>query len=275
MPRWTRKRGEFLSKTRRITDGELLHLLAQISEPESVEFDERVYQSLQTVKSASAKALVWMAAAAALGILSHLKVLTRAGASGLEISPTVFAHAALVALSVSSMIFCFSYCKQSFLHTWFAWKLKDSSPSEKVRYLLRYPDAYRHFAFLPASIGYPRFMFANRNNWPQMVYLVLVVIGLVTCSLASMWLWAQLALDVWTAPNVNKTLSVLIIALSGAVTLLGWFSPFYYDFPRLYTHYGLVDLLGRREGERSTAAHLKIRRCAERMDLVEKSEQGT
>lgn len=273
MPRWTRKRGEFLSKTRRITDGELLHLLAQIDESESIEFDERVYKSLQTVKSASAKALVWMGVAAALGILSHLKVLTRAGSSGLEISPAVFAHAALVALSVSTMIFCFSYCKQSFLQTWFAWKLNDgNSPSQKVKYLLRYPDAYRHFAFIPTSIGYPRFMFANRSSWPQVVYLLLFTIGLVGCVIASTWLWVQLALDVWTAPGVSKTLSTLIIALSGAVTLLGWFSPFYYDFPRRYTHYGLVDLLGRLEGTRLSEAHLRIARCAERMDLVERQD---
>lgn len=270
MPRWTRKPGEFLSKTRRITDGELLHLLAQISASESHEFDERVYKSLQAIKSASAKALFWMATAATLGILSHLKVLTKASSSGLEISPAVFAHAALVALSVSTMIFCFSYCKQSFFHAWFAWKLKKSSPSEKMRCLLRYPDAYRHSVFLPASIGHPRFMLANRSSWSQLVYIALLIIGLVTCAIASMWLWVQLALDVWNAPSVNKTLSMLTILLSSAVTLLGWFSPFYYDFPRLYTHYGLGELVGRLSGEQLTAAHLRIIRCAERMDLAEK-----
>jgi hypothetical protein len=272
MARWHRTKKLYLVKSRRMTDGELLHLMLGKTPRAFSEFDGQVYQSLQGVKAAAGKAALWVLGSAAFAVLSHFRVLRGVRASGLDVAPEIFSHAALVGLSLSTAIFCFAYSKQTYMQVWFAWKFKSGSPALKAECLLRFPDAYWHFSYLPGAVGYPPFLIGGRNLWLQLAYVVLVLVSLVICAGGSFALWFVVARDVWNAPNLGPTVSLLTIILSAMVTLLGWTAPFYYDLPRRYTHNGLVELLTARQGDELAAAHLRVYRAALNMGLASRGE---
>jgi len=269
MARWKRRRGAYLVKYRSITDGELLHLLTGDAANVITDFDRTIYTSLLRVKSTTQKSLLWVVGFTALGTLSHFNVLKGANAAGLELAPAIFSHVALVAASLAGAWFCFNYTKQTFLQVWFAWKLKVGTSAFKARCLLTFPEAYWHFAYLPGAIGYPPFYMARQSLWPQLMYLLLVIVALAIGGVGSLTLWVVLARDALANSQINHTVSILTVAFCAAVTLLGWLSPFRYDFPRRYSHMGLVRLLGMREGERNAAAHRRLIRIADRVGLVE------
>jgi hypothetical protein len=275
MPKWQRTRGKYLAKTAKITDGEMLHLLLGQSPYGDDQLDERFYQSFQAIRSSTFKSIFWIIGACAFGVLSHFGVLKSASASGLEVSPTIFSHTALLALSFSTASFCFVFCKQTYIQSWFSWKMKSGTPAQKAKSLLMFPEAYWHFNFLPSAIGYPQHIIAKRAAWGQLLYLFLVLASLAIFSMGSIALWIMLVTDVWYSTGINGITSTLTIALSGVVTLLGWTSPFSYDFSRNYTHHGLVNLLHRRQGEKLTEAHVRIYLAAQRMDLVEPTNPGS
>jgi hypothetical protein len=260
--------GAYLAKSRRITDGELLHLLTQHPSTKITDFDNTLYGSLQNVKSETRKSLIWVVGFAALGVLAHFNFVKEASAAGLELAPTVFAHVALVGGSMSGAWFCFTYTKQSFLQAWFGWKLKAGTPAFKAECLLRFPEAYFHISYLPGSIGYPPFYLARQSMWPQLVYVLLFLIAVVVGGVGSIALWIMLASDVLANSQINHTVSTLTVVFCAAITLLGWTSPFRYDLPRRYTHTGLVALLTKRTGQRSTEAYRRILRAAARMGLI-------
>ena len=268
MSRWTRAPGEYLVKYRRFTDGELLHVLTGRPEGGISDFDRSVYAALQTVKAAAIRWFVWAASFSALGILSHFKALRTVSGAGLEIAPEIFAHVALVGLSVTTAGLCFSYTKLTFLSAWFSSKLKVGTPSSKAEYLLTFPDAYWHFSYLPGAIGLPRFFIAKRGYWPQLIYLLLVIVALMGAAIGSIALWVMVMLDVLRGGVIASAVSIGTVIFSAALGLLGWCSPFYYDYPRRYGHMGLVNLLGRRQGERNAEAHRRIELVALHMGLV-------
>ncbi|MBO9622221.1 MAG: hypothetical protein J7500_05865 [Sphingomonas sp.] len=267
--RWHRKRGDYIVKTAKLTDGELLQLMLKPNPQNREALDERYYQSFREIRESSKKAFLWILGAAAFGILSHFGVVKSARASGLEVLPAVFSHTALLALSFSSTAFCFSYSKQTFIQVWFLAKLRNAGPEQKADSLLRYPEAYWIFHFLPAAIGYPKHIRGPRIGWGQLVYVILLIIAIAIFAVGSLWLWLAVASDVWRSAYQNHTVSVLVITLAGAVTLLGWASPFYYDWPRKYQHIGLVNSLAKLEGAELRAAHMRIFHAAARMDLID------
>jgi hypothetical protein len=266
--RWKRRPSRYLVKSRRITDGELLHLLTGKPSKGVSEFDRSVYSSLRAVKSATVKSLLWTIAFGALGVLAHFNVVKAATALGLEVAPTVFSPVALIGLSIASASLCFSWTKQTYLQAWFSWKFKCGNPGLRAEYLLIFPEAFWHFSYLPGNIGNPPFLMARRSLWIQLAYLLLILIVLVVGTLGSLALWYILAEDVWTTSALSHSVSVLTVVFSGAISLLGWLSPFYYDLPRRYTHMGLVNLLGKLEGESNAKAHRRLIRVADRMGLV-------
>jgi|tagenome__1003787_1003787.scaffolds.fasta_scaffold20954289_2 hypothetical protein len=268
MARWSRRSGTYLVKSRRIADGELLHLLTGNASDAITDLDTAAYASLLRVKTATSKSLIWVVGFNALGILAHFNVVKGASAAGLELAPTVFTHVSLAGASLTGAWFCFNYTKQTFLQAWFSWKFKVGSPAFKARCLILFPEAYWHFAYLPANIGYPRFHFARGSTWPQLFYLLLVLVALIVGAVGSIGLWVVLARDVLANSQITHTISVLTVVFSAATILLGWLSPFRYDVSRRYTHMGLVSLLGKREGERNAEAHRRLVRVADRMGLV-------
>jgi hypothetical protein len=108
----------------------------------------------------------------------------------------------------------------------------------------------------------------RRSLWPQLIYLLVVIVALVVGSLGSIGLWILLAHDVLTNSQISHSISVLTVVFSGAMILLGWLSPFRYDFPQRYNHLGLVTLLNKRTGERNAEAHRRVIRVAARMGLI-------
>lgn len=271
MVNWVRKKDQYLVKSRKLTDGQILHLLLW-EDSNSSEFDERIYESLQSIRSACGKSILWVVGSAAFAILYHFKVLKGVSNSGIDVSPVIFGHAALVAMSASLTIFCFSYCKLTYIQSWFSARLKDSTVNKKALYLLKYPDAYWYFTYLPSFIGYPKYIIPKRGSWVQVIYAILVIIVLLIFALGSIGLWLSVAFDVWNSAGISSTLSVCTIILSTAIVILGWLSPFYYDFPRKYDHYGLVDMLGKLTEENLTAAHVRIFRAATNMNLTDRQE---
>jgi hypothetical protein len=268
MARWSRRSGPFLVKSRRIADGELLHLLTGNSSDEITKLDEAAYASLLRVKAGTSKSLIWVLGFNALGMLAHFNMVKGASAAGLELAPTVFTHVSLVGASLTGAWFCFNYAKQTFMQAWFSWKFKAGTPGFKAKCLLLFPEAFWHFAYLPANIGYPPFHFARGSTWPQLFYLFLVIVALIVGAIGSIGLWIVLARDVLANSQISHAVSILTVAFSAATILLGWLSPFRYDVSRRYTHTGLVNLLAKREGERNTQAHQRLIRVAARMGLI-------
>lgn len=268
MARWTRKPGDFLVKSRFIRPGELLHILTGRRADAITEFDDAVYASLLKVKASTSKALLWVLVFNALGLLTHFNMIKGATAVGLELAPAVFTPAALVGASVAGAWFCFSYTKQTFLQSWFDWKLRIGTPALKAECLLLFPEAFWHFAYLPANVGFPPFVIARGSTWPQLAYLLLVVVALVVGSIGSIDLWIVLARDILANTQVNHSIAVFTVVFCAATTLLGWLSPFRYDVPRRYSHVGLITLLNVREGERNAKAHRRLIRVADSMGLV-------
>lgn len=269
MARWKRTKDKYLTKSRSMPDGEILHLLVADASHRVTDLDERIYASLEAVRSSTNKAAYWVLGASAFGILAHFRVLKGISTSGFDVAPTIFFHAALATLSIAAAAFCFSFCNQTFIQSWFAWKFKQGTSSLRAELLLRFPDAYFYFVFLPANIGLPKHIHANRKNWPQLASLILILIALIIFSIGSLMLWGVLIADVWYAQGVGRTLTVLTIGFSVTLALIGWMAPFYYEFPRSYTHYGLVNLLTKMEGEDLRRAHLRLHRVASRMGLVD------
>lgn len=265
---WNRKANSYLVKSKKMTDGEMLHLLVRSSDHDNLnDLDEKIYRSLQDVRGEAHKALFWVLGSSAFGVLSHFQVLRGLSNSGLDLSPTIFNHAALLALSFSTAAYCFLFSKQTFLQTWFSWKFKSGSPRDHALLLVKYPDAFWHFYYLRSAIGYPANILYSRSIWPQVIYLILVIIALVAFAGGSIALWCALVMDVWLAPNVSEAISIATIALAVTVTLLGWMSPFYIDGARHYDHHGLVNLLQKRTGARLSRAHQRIILVAHRMGL--------
>ena len=269
LARWRRDRGNPLVKTRRITDGELLHLLVGGRGGVTDERDERIYEALLSVKSNTAKALTAGIVASALAVLAYFGVLQRVSASGLEVSPIVFDHLALVALSLTSAAFAVSYSKQTLLQAWFAWKFRRGDAGDRARCLLLYPEAYWYFAFQAANVGCPPHILARRTGWMQILFLLLLLVAIGLYVAGFLLLWGALAVEVWHSTAVPRAVSVLTVAASAAAMILSALSPFRLDLPRSYTHYGLVELMGRRSGGALDEAHRRVARARIRMGLVD------
>lgn len=251
-----------------MSDGEVLHLHLGQSPNLRTEVDDRIYLSLQNVRSDARKAAIWLFGASVFSLLSHFGFLTSLSASGMVVAPTIFSHAALLSLSVSSMIFCFSYSKMTYLQTWFQHKYTVDEPSDRAKLLLTYPDAFWHFQFLRSAIGTPPFIFSEGGIIGQVVSLVLILLGLVIGAIGSIALWITIAIDVWQNSSLNNALTWFTILLSLITAMLGWTAPFYYSSHRKYKHYGLVITLGQLSSEKNIEAHKKITSIAERMGLV-------
>jgi len=272
MGRWRRTKLEPLVKSRRMTDGELIHLVADQRPVPTDDRDERIYESLMSVKSSSAKAIAASIVATALAILSYFGVLQRVSASGLEVSPVVFNHLALVALSLTTAVLSTSLSKQTFLQAWFTWKFKRGDSAERTQCLLLYPEAYGYFAFLRTNIGYPPHVFARATGWMQLVFILLLLTMIVIYLAGFVALWGTLAVQVWNSTEIDKTVSVLTVVSSATALVITALSPFYYDIPRTYTHYGLVNLLGKLEGGQLELAHRRIVRARIRMGLIDEPD---
>lgn len=269
MPRWKRTAKDRLIKSRRMTDGEILHLLVGTDSASINSLDVEIYASLQNVRSFTLRTVLWCVAAAVFAVLSHFGVLKTASAAGLELAPQVYAHAALIAVSATGAAFCLSFSKLTFLQSWFARKFTVGSPKERAELLLRFADAYWYFSYLPGVIGYPKHIHAARSAWAQLASLALVLIVLFGLCIASIWLWIALANAVRISAHFGHTISWLTLGVSGALILMGWLAPFRYDIPQKYAHFGMVHLLSRLSGEKSRQAHLRIIRVAEKMGLLD------
>ena len=272
MSRWTRDKNEHLVKTAMMTDGELLHLHLGKSPNLLTEVDDQIYSSFQSVRSEVRKAALWVFGTGIFGLLSHFGFLTSVSASGMEVAPTIFSHAALLSFSISTMIFCFSYSKMTYLQAWFQHKYTVGESSLKARLLLAYPDAFWHFQFLRSAVGTPRFIFADGSIVGQVVSLVLVLLGLVIALVGSIALWIVVLVDVWQHSGLSSALTWFTLLLSVVAALLGWTSPFYYSSKRKYKHYGLVAALERLDTVKNKEAHNKIVLTAVKMGLVSLDE---
>ena len=269
MPRWTRKKGDYLVKSAKMIDGEILHLIVGITPGSDEKFDSQVYTSFQEIRTATGRSALWMFGTGAFATLSHFGALKGVSASGLEVLPAVFNHVALLSLSLSTMMFCFIYCKQTYFQCWFTFKIKNQPPAAKARAMLSYPDAYWHFLFMPGNIGYPPHIHGRRTGYGQLAYIGLVIIALALFSVGSIALWITVASDVYNSMSVGKAVTWLTLSLSVLSVLLGWTSPFYYDWPRKYVHYGLVNMLMHRDEAENKAIHKKLIPIAARMGLVD------
>ncbi|WP_156405406.1 hypothetical protein [Sphingomonas sp. Root710] len=269
MSKWRRRSGQYIVKTQKMTDGQVFRLLVGQRLYLSEELDERIYQSFQSVQSSSRTAGVWLIGAISLSILSHFDMLKSFNAGGIDVSSAIFSHTALVALSVTTAAFCVSYCKQTFIQNWFLAKFKQADPSEKIEVLLKFPDAFWNFHFLPGIIGNSRFItWTPKRSYGQIAYLIFFVIFLIL-AVAGCWiLWLTMARDVWGSSATPLSANIFTIILSAAIALLGWMSPFYYDFPKNRLHFGLANLITGLDEPRARLAHLKVHRAASRMGLV-------
>ena len=271
LPRWRRDPRNPLVKKRRITDGELLHLLVGARGVPADAQDERIYEALLSVKSNTAKALTAGIVASALAVLAYFGVLQRVSASGLEVSPVIFDHLALAALSLTSVAFAISYSKQTLLQAWFSWKFRRGDAGDRARFLLLYPEAYWYFAFQSSNIGCPPHVLARRTGWVQILFLLLLLVAIALYVAGFLFLWGALAVEVWHSTAVPKAVSVLTVAASAAAMIISALSPFHLDLPRSYTHYGLVELMGRRSGAALDEAHRRVAMAQIRMGLVDDS----
>lgn len=272
-PRWERRKGDYLVKTARFTDGEILHLLVGKSPDKESSDDTQFYKSLQEIRAHTLKSTVWMIGSGAFGILAHFHGLKSASSSGLEISSAVFYHAAILALSFSFAWFCFNFSKQNYVQSWFLAKLRNSSANQKAILLLKYPDAFFHFNFMPGAIGYPIHIHSKRRGYTQLLSIILILIILIFFSLGSWALWITIALDVWKSNDIGRYGTIITLVLSSSLVLLGLSSPFRYDFRKEYRHFGLVNQLVKLQGADLNRAHMRIWAAAKRMDLVENTRK--
>lgn len=257
-------------KSARLTDGEMLHLLLGKDPERENDYDERIYQSLRAMRAQTLKSAIWLVAAGAFGVLSHFRGLKSASANGLEVSPTIFSHAALLATSMSTAWFCFSYCKQGYIQLWFSTKFRHAEPKLKALYLLKYPEAFFHFSYMRNAVGYPPQIYSRKSVYTQIASLLLVLVALLLFLVGSWILWITLAIDVWNSADVSRGGTGVTLALSVVLVLLAWTCPFYYDMPKTYMHFGLVNLLSKLDRQENVRAHMKIYQAALRMGLIEK-----
>jgi len=269
MPKWKRDPKTYLTKKAQMSDGELLHLLVGKTNSSPDDLDDRFYQSMQALKESTGKALLWVIGSTVFCVLAHMQALKAVSAIGLDVTPKLFIHLALLSLSFSTANYCFNFSKQSFYRSWFSFKLKSGTPHQKALALLKYPDAYWHFQYLSASTGFPKYIFSKRRGIFQILSIFLVIIALFIGAFASITIWITLIIDVYLSLENSYWTSYGTIALSIVMILLGWTSPFYSDWPKEYIHYGLSEILNRRSGDRLKIAHEKILRAARRMKLLD------
>lgn len=269
MPRWERTKADYLTKRRKMSDGEIISIGVERAGIEISPLDERVYASLTALRANSSKHLAATMLAAVLSILSHFDGLTAISASGIEISKSIFSHFALVSLSITSAAFCITYCKQTYIQTWFNWKFKKGNSGEKAKLLLLYPEAFFHFSFLPINIGYPNFIQSNKGLFQQFISLLLVLLALIIYAIGSIALWIALALDVINSSGIGQWISIVTVIFCFLTVLIGWTAPFYADRKFEYRHHGLVNMLTKQNPEKLRESHLKILLAASRMGFVE------
>ena len=269
--RWRRNPGDYLVKTARLTDGEVIHILIGRSTTLESAEDGQFYKAFQDVRTQTLKVAVWMVGSCAFGILVHFKGLLSASSNGLVVSSFIFSHAALLSMSASFSWFCFLFSKQSYLQSWFIAKMRNGSPSLKTTLLLKYPDAFYHFQFLPASIGYPENMYARKSGYGQLFSIFFVIVILIGFSIGSWMLWLTVAMDVWFSNKISELGTIVTLILSVALILMGLTSPFRGSWPKQYKHHGLTNQLTKLQGDSLNRAHMRIYAAARRMGLIELS----
>lgn len=180
---------------------------------ESSEFDDRVYSSLQQTKAESNKCLKYYILSLIIAIMAYFNVITNISNSGIEITPSIFDHVALIALSLSAGLYAVSYYKVSFLKSWFNEKYELGTPSQKANYLLLYPEAFVYIKFFPISIGSPE-GWHHKTIWPIITSILIILLSSITYLVSLLIIWLLLVYEVFISKDIPSYISYLTIFVS-------------------------------------------------------------
>jgi hypothetical protein len=272
MDGWSKdkKHGGF-TKTKKLTDGEVIGLLLSGTGCSKKDVLEKSYPSFSELAEARDKAMGLVVLALSLALLSYFEILKSFSSSGFEIGSNYLKHISLIFGSFSGVYFAIQDSKFMYFKVWFDHIFWSSSPSERSELLIRYPRAFDVFKYAESSIGFPPNIHPARYRF-FMPLAVLTVIGLVFFVLASFALYVALAIDVWNSTTVNSLVSKVTVIGSGFVSILSATFPKHYHFRRWYNHYGLSNTLGKlreRDPERAKVFSRKIAEVRIRMVLTE------
>lgn len=263
MPEWRRPADNHLIKTSKMKDYELLRLINPRLKDEK-DFDDRVYAEYKSQKSSADKFRVAFLLSMAVSLLSLSNSITSIEASGIGIATSYVNHVIFLSSAYSHFFLCSAITKASFGQCWFQEMIEKKSPREKARALLLYPEAFIPVTWLKYNIGYPKDIFPDRSGNIQIIYIILLLISLVFYVGGGASIWAAMIFKIFTS-EVPRYISIITICSGIVGIILGVMSPTHNNFHKKYIHYGLSNLLARREGSAKTVAYRKIEAARKRM----------
>lgn len=256
-----------LTKTRRLDDGTLLSLLVQRGDQPSAEFDKQIYEGLVRLQEQLTRAMTVSVIAWGLALFAYLGLLKGVSAGGLEFAERSFSLIAIILVGPATFWASATMSKVSYLRVWFSWRFNDSPPSDRATLLLRFPEAYWFFSFLPSVRGFPADVWPKRNQLSELLPIALVTVALLAYTVGGFALFGGLAYQVWMSSYPNSLVARAAVIAATMLLLLSWSCRVFTDFKRTYVHYGLVSLLQKLPEEEQRSAHHKILKVRARMGL--------
>ena len=265
---WRRSPDEPLGKTRRLNDGELTQLLVGMTGEDVGKLRDAAYENLVKIQDDMGKAGGATFIASAFGLLVYEGALSGFSTGGLELDKLSFAHAALIAMSVTGLWLSILQTRSTYITSWFASAFKAAAPSERATLMLRYPAAFAYFQYMRGNRGYPPYVFPKREGYAQVVPIILILLALIVAVVGATALWIAVAVRVWESSYPSPLASKLTVIGCAIVGLLGTIAPRFTDLRRTYRHYGLSNLLGHMAAAHHPRAFYRITRAQIRMGLV-------
>lgn len=262
---WYRDPTNVFAKRKAMADGELLCWLLDLSEVESSDVLETAYERLKEVRAELTRAFGAAAVAIAFGSLVYIGALDEFSAAGLKIAGVFFPHTALLAISASSFWISVTEMKVGFFRSIFLWKWKGASSSKKALLLLKYPQAYWYFYFLPAAVGYPPNTWPKREGPRPVLLYAMLVLSIVCGWLGVFSLWIALAAIVWSSPAGAPWAAFGSILSAATLLVLALIAPNFGTGERTYVHYGLSRRMQDFSGDKKERAHRRVAAARNRM----------
>lgn len=258
------------TKTKKLTDGEVIGLLLSGTDLSKKEVLEQSYPAFSELAEARDKAIGFVVLALCLALLSYFEILKSFSSAGFEIGSNYLKHIALIFGSVSGIYLSLQESKFMYFRAWFDHVYWSSNPSERSLLLMRYPRAFDVVKYAESSVGFPPNIHPARYRF-FMPFAVLTIIATVFIVLASCALYIALAVDVWNSTVVSSLVSKTTVVGSVFLSLLSITFPKHFHFRRKYKHYGLSNTLGKlreRDPERARIFSRKIAEIRIRMGLT-------
>lgn len=239
--RWTRNETTGAStKQAKMPDGEVTLLLLSRENEDETAVLKAAYPSLEKIYDQRQKAISLMLISSALLVLSYLEFISEFGSAGLKVNSLYIKHFSLLFSCVAGLNFSLVEGKFSYFQTVYLSAFDKSGPKARARLLVNFPLAFDANQFSPVMRGYPRYVFPKRIH-QFLPWAVFSLIGLAAAILLLSFISISIAIDVWNSKN-QIFISRSIVVISTYTGIISIFVPKYWNFKRIYNHYGMSNL---------------------------------